>query len=44
MDSDDEEEIKEGGLELDDDMLDLPPEGMGDDLGLDDEDPDNRYH
>jgi hypothetical protein len=41
MDSDDEE-IKEEGLELDDDILDLPPEGMGEDFGL--EDPDDKYH
>lgn len=42
MHDEDEEELKEGGLELDDDALDMPPEGMGDDFEL--EDPEDKYH
>jgi hypothetical protein len=37
------EEIEEGGFNLDsDEELDLPPEGMEDDFGL--EDPEDKYH
>lgn len=38
---DDEKEVEDGEIKLDDD-LDIPPEGMGEDFGL--EDPDDRYH
>ena len=42
MHDEDEDEIKEDSLDLDDDALDMPPEGMEDDFEL--EDPDDRYH
>jgi hypothetical protein len=39
---DEEKELEEDGeIKLDED-LDLPPEGMGEDFGL--EDPDDHYH
>jgi hypothetical protein len=42
MHDEDEDEIKEDGLELDDDELAIPPEGIEDDF--EQEDPENRYH
>lgn len=39
---DDQEELEEGEPKIDDDM-DMPPEGMGDDFGLDDPNEDH-YH
>lgn len=42
MQDEEEDIIEEEGFKIDDDGLDVPPDGIGDDFGL--EDPDDKYH